>query len=499
MTRVASCLAALPEPNERGLGAERADRVREAIEAAGLTLYRVSALTARGSAKGGGDAAIPHTFYRDIRAGQVPTIHQLAALSRVTRQPLASWLSLFGLDVSRLMALQVRLHEERTVRLPARLFESSMDIARWTRLASGPAPDVGCRSASDVGCRNPSWEPEFGTRRRGGFVVLRIGRHSHWRAAEIAAGSLVRVDVRQRSPGRFDRRPAIYAVAHAHGISCCYVDALSPQEMVLFGADEDSPALLRLDRDALVLGRVDAELRLPAAHRLSEPPAKAARQTGPVAWPDARHDPVGRFLQRARLLAGLTFRDAEELTARVAEACGDSRFHLSIGALCNYETLDEPPTSPHALFTLAAIYAFDLQELLERVGAHPAREGAGTQALWLPDEVRQAFDLPAIDARDVFVFGPRQRRLDVRLIGAVLVGVDRRDRRLTVESGTAAEAPLFVLRVASEALVCCSASLHGSSVLVHPSPDLGLGARRLPREHVEVLGRVFMVLRKLPR
>lgn len=469
MSEPGLCLAAPPD--------DRAARVHDALDAAGLTLYRAAALTAASRA-----GAVTHTLYRDVRAGRVPSMAQLAALSRVTRTPLAWWLALFGVDLATLTPLQIALHTTRTIPLPARDVGALLDVTRWSRLASNANRITRWIDLPD--------EPQATRRpRRDRHVYLSLAAHPRFLPLELAGGSIVRVDTRHRVPGRFGPRAAIYAVAHAQGLCCCYVDALSATHVALFGASHEPPVVCRLDDDAIVLGRVDAELRmLQASASDAEPPLAGTRPGEPVVLPDAQRDPFGRFLQRSRRLLDLTFRDARLLADAVADACGDERFQLSIGALCNYETLDEPPASPHALFTLAAIYAFDLETLLPQAASRTNDESP-----LMPDRVARTIGVTAAP-ESIYLRGPAQKRLDLRLTGAIAFTVDDRDRRFVTDPGV--EAPLRLLRVASEALVCCAASLVDDTVLVHPAPALGLGARRLPREHVEVLGRVTAVLRR---
>jgi hypothetical protein len=483
--------------------------VRDTLEAAGLTLYRVSALTSRrrtapgGPGTGGwgpgGMGAVTHTLYRDIRAGQVPSVYQLAALSRVTRRPIAWWLAIFGIDLSALASLQIDLHRSRTVRVPAQAFAPTLDVSHWTARSAARDPRRIVRLVD-----GPDGEREIGPRSHGAgrrFHYFRTGAADSWLAPELAVGSIVRVDVKQTTTGRFGRRPAIHAVAHAHGVSCCYVDAVSDTEIALFGPARVTPLLCRLGSDAVVLGRVEVELRLPGRSGAGgSPSAGTVRQSSPIVLPDRGPDTFGRVLRRGRALTGVTFREAHGLTERIAERCGDDRFRLSLGALCNYETLDAMPGSPHALFSLAAIYAIEFRDLLGTGGLRIKNgiEEPSSASPFLPSALGAALGAPPVEARDLYVWGSSQRQLDPRVAGAVLVAVDRRDRRLAGGAGHAStEPPLFMLRLASDAYICCAASLHESCVLVHPSPELGIGPRCLPREQVEVMGRVSVVLRRL--
>ena len=102
-----------------------------------------------------------------------------------------------------------------------------------------------------------------------------------------------------------------------------------------------------------------------------------------------------------------------------------------------------------------------------------------------------------LDAEGWFLVGASQRCLDSRLEGALLVAIDRRDRKLAGQSEATAEPPLVMLRLDNDAHVCCVASLQGSSVVVHASPSLGAAPRILPRERVDIVGRVSAILRRV--
>jgi hypothetical protein len=516
-----------PRP-PRSAGVDLAERVREAIEAAGLTLYQVEAQT-RSRRHSRLPAPIPHTLYRDIRAGQTPSLAQLVSLSEVTQQPIHAWLAIVGIDLSTLPAVQTAIHAGRTIRVAARSSDQTRRIPQWERWSTRRDPRRLQRLVDVV--EHASETTAFAIERagRGRFHYLSVGAANPWLAPELTPGSLVRVDPRQTEPQRFDRRRPIYAVAHAGGLSCCYAERVSPAQIALFGSPGDGrPALCRAGHDAIVLGRVDTELRVfDDASPAPSASSPGGRQTPPIALPDPRADTFGRFLRRSRALIGLTFRDARELTERVAERCGDSRFRLSLGALCNYETLEQAPSSPHALFSLAAVYAMDFWDL---PGVAPWRSSGHTTAsrethhagdfasasplspwmqalvrgardvpLWLAALNRRRPDVPPIALTDLYVWGSGQKQLDPRLEGALVIAVDRRDRRLAVDHGGPAGSPLFVLRLPNDACICCSTSAHDSCVLVHPAPALGLGPRCLPRANVDVIGRVSAVLRRLNR
>jgi hypothetical protein len=480
--------------------AERADAVRDAIERAGLTLYKVSALTVAPSRANGPPGAVPHTLYRDIRAGQTPTLHQLAAISRVTREPLEQWLALFGVDLSRLAPLQIALHSGRTIPLSPRTVGPS--FARGLRFGGRAGRRL--ERLIDIAPGEPAnGHRSSDTMARPRHRYLSIGAADRWLAPEIAPRSIVRVDQRHVTPSRFGPRHGIYAVAHSHGVSCCYVEALSATHVAIFGAAASSPRVCRTGHDAVILGRVDAELRV--THRgafQAETSAGAPRVTGPIVLPDSRHDTFGRFVRRSRALVGLTFREARALSTAVAAYGRDERHALSLGALSNYETMRSAPASPHAAFSLAAIYATDFRDLLATGGVRASAEveRSPEPTPLVAPAIADALGLPQIGESDLYLWGSAQKRLDPRLDGAMVVAVDHHDRRLSgALTSASAEPPLFMLRLDGDAYICCAASLHEACVVVHPSASLGIGPRCLPRDRLEVMGRVSAILRRVSR
>jgi len=167
----------------------------------------------------------------------------------------------------------------------------------------------------------------------------------------------------------------------------------------------------------------------------------------------------------------------------------------------------------HALYSLAAIYAIDLPSLLLtgglRVEDDDRRPPASTTTTWMDEVLADVREVPCFlgpwlaqtlgdgwrDPRAIYLWGSGQKPLDPRLEGALAVIVDRGDRRLSARGGP--RPSLFMLRLENDAHICCSASLDRRRVIVHPAPALDLGPRWLPREHVEVIGRVTAVLRQL--
>ncbi len=201
--------------SERPTGVELAERVREAIEAAGLTLYQVEAQT-RARRRGRLPATIPHTFYRDIRAGQTPSFAQLVSLSEVTQRPLQAWLAIVGIDLPTLPAVQIAIHGARTIRVASRASDATLRIPQWDRWSTRRDPRRLQRLVDVVEGESETTTMEMERVGRLRFHYLSVGTADQWLAPELTPGSLVRVDPRRAEPRRFDRRRPVYAVAHTH-------------------------------------------------------------------------------------------------------------------------------------------------------------------------------------------------------------------------------------------------------------------------------------------
>src|SRR5258707_3165296 len=85
------------------------DRIQSILASKDLTLYRVSqksaALYGRFS-----PFFIPHNLYSDLRTSTfAPSIHQIAALSRISGYRLVDWLTELGFNLENITRLQVVL------------------------------------------------------------------------------------------------------------------------------------------------------------------------------------------------------------------------------------------------------------------------------------------------------------------------------------------------------------------------------------------------------
>jgi len=76
---------------------------------------------------------------------------------------------------------------------------------------------------------------------------------------------------------------------------------------------------------------------------------------------------AGQQLRSLRERLGITVREVEEASRRIADATGDDRYRMSNGWLVQLEKCDSPPNLHH-LFVLCATYGVNVCELLRLYG-----------------------------------------------------------------------------------------------------------------------------------
>lgn len=92
---------------------------------------------------------------------------------------------------------------------------------------------------------------------------------------------------------------------------------------------------------------------------------------------------AGQKLKRIRERLGLTYRDVEEASARIAEANQDDEFGIALSRLSDIENKGTIP-SIYRMYSLCAIYRLDLDELLTWFGLPLARLAADARLVKPP-------------------------------------------------------------------------------------------------------------------
>jgi hypothetical protein len=301
--------------------AELAERVKSIIVSRGLNLHAVSQI----SEATFGHASphfIPHNFYYELTLGTFsPSLHQLFALSRITGYRLFDWLHVFGLDPAQIPRLQILLHTKRTVLLEPTLSDPNAWV-RWFRNKSdqmAPPPMAPLSHLLEMG--GAVRQKQLLEMNRAKFLYAKIGRHDAFAFPDLVPGSIVRVNptVSEVSRESFKR---MFLVEHSKGICCARLLPDTGRQITVVSTHLPYAEIrLKLPREARILGVVDLEIRRLAHDEEPGVPFEFARRWKPE--PLDRRFPISHFPSSARRKAGLSLRDASQLTRTIAKLLDD--------------------------------------------------------------------------------------------------------------------------------------------------------------------------------
>jgi transcriptional regulator with XRE-family HTH domain len=242
---------------------------------------------------------------------------------------------------------------------------------------------------------------------------------------------------------------------------------------------------------------------------------------------------AGQKLKQLRERLGLTFRDVEEMSQKIAEARGSDEFVVSLSRLADIENKGTTP-SFHRLYSLCAIYRVDYSEALSWYGVSLSSLTADATLVRIPrthgvrfqqdeGEVQVPIALdPGLDmSRTVFLsrFIQRWGRIpllmtnnrDLRNFSYGFVGTEDwsmfpilspgallvidQDRRRIVNSGwtTEFDRPVYLLEH-REGWCCRWCSLKDNQLTVQPHPSSGEEPQIfIYPDEIEVVGQVTAV------
>jgi hypothetical protein len=528
-----------------------ARRIRDILATKNLTLYQVSA-GSRSDHPGQPGYHIPaNLYFRQRSANWTPTLYQLSVLSKMSGYHLADWLTVFGFQPDAISRVQPTLRLPRTILLDSTLHDPGITVTWFReRQPKRAIPRVaalneilertGPRQLSSL---TPAGSPEY--------VYARIGMQDAFAFPELLPGSIVRVNPQLVVPGETNSRAAnsIFLVEHQGGYCCCRLHYEKTNRITLLPTQLPFANVeFQLGSEARILGAVDLEFRLlidPETTRaprcsLPEVTPQLARLWTPAPFRVALGE--GRFtllLRSARLRTGLSFYDASQLSRTIASILGDKRYFTSQASLSDYEARNTPPRHIHKLFTLCAMYAIPLHELLdsfglsleeERTTAIPDRwmpeadrwteiqqeqlvpqtdpsQGFlgsllgrfGTPPYFLRDSLATLFGLSEFSLHDVFWAGGQQAALHPSLAGALFIVVNRKRRTPPPFLGKSLwDQPLYLLARRNGSYVLASCTLENHLIVVHPHTGSFVRPERL-RNHAdaEVAGQIVGVVRTI--
>jgi hypothetical protein len=497
-----------------------ATRVESLLNERGLSHDALEALT-RDGLRGDRRLRIPGGFVSGIRSGRVPRVHHVLALSEVAGIGLYTCFAAFGYDLEDIPILQAALHRERTIPLPATIYDGAR-LVEWPTLADEHVDGRRGEFLSELAQRfEGQCAATLAAARPASFEYFRIGLRDRHLVPAVVPGTIVGVDRTETGPTadagtRQDPwgRP-VYMVAHIRGLTCTYVDWLDDRTIALVPCEHaGTPSVYQLGGEATVVGRVRTELRplrVAASDVARAGHDHCARR---LVHPDPEHLTLGRFLRSARERIGMTHREAHEMSLEVADAYGNRRYAIGVGTLSDWESQRELPLNIPHVVSLAVCYAVPFGQLLRagrlvdrdpfaitydtgpRIDTHPLLDDASALPPALIHAARIASSLPNLSWSDVFRCGAGSPALDRSLVGARFVIVNRRDRRFPRPSESSTiDRPLCILGDSRGRQICTGCFARNGHVYLQPDPVLPVKVRRLPRAHVSVRGRALAVLR----
>jgi hypothetical protein len=530
-----------------------ADRARGILRAQGLTLYKAAAITRANYPRQPGYHLPRNLYFQLHSATWSPTIQQLLALSRLTGYRLADWLAIFGFHLDGISRVQIRLCQPRTVLLDSTVYDSHASL-RWfqDRSTSTVSPPIAPLSQL---LEPVDSQPIAGllTKGTGPYVYAKIGRQDVYAFPDLAPGSIVRADarfaIRSERKRNAEFAKAIFLVEHSRGICCCRLHFGTKNRITLRSTELPFASVeLELGSEARILGIVDMEVRpLPSRKRRTTPwcaEREVARDLTRL-WTPAPFD-VGFTareaafrIRNARQRAGLSLRQASEMSRGIAGAFEDRRYFASPGSLSEFEATSIPPRHIHKLFTLSILYSLRFDQLLQwfglgqdeaRLAAIPAEwmvpakkflakkatpiiRGEGSSGGFVANTLKRLGELPLflrksvgslsgledISLRDVYWVGGNRETMHPLLNGALFVILDRRKRRPRIFPRKGAWGqPLYLLRKRDGSYLMASCGMEDGAIVLHPYTDEFVPQERLRKTaDAEVVGQIVTVIRSI--
>jgi hypothetical protein len=481
---------------------------------------------------------IPSNYYDALHHPSfTPSLHQLFALSVLTRFSLVDWLRLFGFSFDASVWFQAAWPRYRTVELDARVYDPIEDIS-W--FEESPAVALGDELTPLNHWLSGKISRPLGTltgKTDCRFLYLKIGTGDAYAYPDLLPESIVRVDPRTPAEpllGETESGP-IFAVEHSRGITCSRLRASGPGRIILCPGEVPYAAVeLRLGAEARILGVVDFEIRRLAYRGTPAVSTYAARHWLPAALgnqPTARGK-IGDFLRRARVRSGLSFHEASGRTREIARLLKHPNYFCAASALSDMEAGDLFPRHIHKVISLSAVYCLPAGAIAARAGL--SLESAGQEPMpkeWsgvpntqsapaprspslflrtvedkfeeIPLFLREAFSailgLPNPSVRDLFWAGATVHYSHPYLKNAAFLAVNRKSKTPAPSLSSPIWAqPIYILELRDGNRLCAACTLQNGTLLLRPCVANVQSLIRL-RNHVEVevLGRVVGVVRGL--
>lgn len=525
---------------------DRAEQLRQILSARGLSLYRVSQVSAQTFGRSS-RFYIPHNLYYDVaESSLIPTIHQMLALSHITNYRLSDWLTVFGLSPEIISRLQLLIPRQQTTLLDSSVYDTHAWIPWFAdRLAGFPVlPIAPLRQLLTTA--PPKRAEDLLEQGRRSFLYARVGREDY-AFPYLAPGSIVRVDPQGAEylpiNGRNIRERHLYLVELHCGWTCSQIKVVTKDRIVL--GSPHYPCMhteLTLDKEARILGMIDAEIR-PLIHHGDTPVfglSHALAKRSPLRTHNP-HPNLTSLLRSSRLRVGLSFRDASFLSRWIANTLSDNLYFSAASTLSDYETLATPPRHIQKIIALCVLYCIDFRQFLQssglpidQEGQHPIpdefvprqvpserhnlhggddEESSQGRAGFLRSLLKQWEEIPLFlrhslneitalknfSLSDVFWVGGDRAPTHPLLVDATLVAVNRRVKKPTpFACNDVCNPPLYLILKRDGTYLCGRCTLRDGKLTAHGYPGGPVGDQQFRNWiDAEVIGQVTAIVRRV--
>ena len=517
-----------------------AERVQAILDRKELTLYRVSQESSQLYGRSS-PYFLPHNLYYDLRAGLFrPSIHQVAALSRISGYRVADWLRVFGFNLEDITRLQVMLPSKRTIVLDTSLTDPNEWIPWFdNRLDGSPTTSI-APLVKLLKVIAPRRIGSFDTPDARRYLYAKVGREDALGFPDLAPGSIVRVN--PDILGRFGLRENapvsdhFFLIEHYRGFCCCRIRVLGNGLIMPFDPGlRFAPVELHCPQEARLLGVVDLEVRPLLLGEEPHVPKDLARHWKPQLLP--AHETFGQLLKRIRRRMNLSVRDAARMSHTVAETLNDDRYTVSPSSLGDYELRNIPPRNFHKIITLCSIYGLQFESVVKRIGINFAdvgtesmpdrylsRSASGVRGktapaetvqtgfierlmeacqpipFFLRDSLRYFSGSALVSLDDFFWVGDNQDPLHPYLEKGLLVIVNRRRKTpFHFESKPIWQQPIYVVLKRDGIYLAACCGVENGVLVVHPhARDFQRDEEYRFHQDAEVVGQIVAIVRGLP-
>jgi transcriptional regulator with XRE-family HTH domain len=450
------------------------------------------------------------------------------------------WLSVFGFDPEDIVRLQVLLSSKRTM-----LLDSSLgDPEGWVPWFRNRPGNLLAPAIVPIGQLLDRAQPErlrwISPQKTDDFTYAKVGLEDAVAFPDLLPGSIVRANRRLTKsmlPIESEKgQSRLFLIEHANGFGCCRLQTLTKHRLVPLSTQLPYAQVeLEFPSEITVLGLVDLEIRSLLKPEQPDVPTELARH-----WRPSKLPPEGmklsQMLRRARLRAGLSFREASAVSRRVASELGDEQYFAAPSSLSDYEATDTPPRHIHKTFALCAVYGLAFSRFLKSVGLPMDDAGqepipdhlvprehltgrsdpedvaltttgvfkhllnrSGQIPFFLRKSVTALSGLKLSSLNDFFWAGGEQNPLHPLLVNGLIIIVNRhRKKPFHFRSRPLWQQPLYVLLKRDGTYICGCCSLENGILIVHPYSPSNQSPEHLRNHHdAEVVGQVVTIARRL--